>query len=426
MRPALLTAVLTRTRAATAAHWRVVWGAGLVAAFSVQTLFGATLGLFLKPIEAEKGWTRAEIAFAFTLMTVLSPLSAPVFGWLIDRLPLRSFMMAGIALQSANIAAFSWIGGSPWTFYALCIALLLTGCGASALAMSKLVQGGFHQSLGKALGLLFAFVGVGTIFMPLLAQSLISSVGWRQTYQSLGLIGLLVAGSAGYWLVRGRPNPDPSAAHRAADASTEAAPAASMREMLRLRIWWLLALWNALFAFAVTGIHFHFATMLQDRGSTPAQSALAMSLSGIGALVGNLCTGWLLDRVSVRRLAVGVMLASAVPVLLLMVGSSVWAGLVAGLLLGLCGGADGILSHYLARHFFGSAIFGRALATQTVASSLGGGLAPWLAALLQQRTGNYQLVLSLAALAFVGAALVATLFPRMARAGANAPVGVRA
>ena len=61
-----------------------------------------------------------------------------------------------------------------------------------------------------------------------------------------------------------------------------------MAAFLRDAIWWKLALFNMLFALGVGAIFMHFAALLQDRGATPGQAALAMSLVGLGGLTGNL------------------------------------------------------------------------------------------------------------------------------------------
>lgn len=409
------------------AGWRVVAGGGFVVGFGVQTLFFTTFGLFMLPIAQSTGWSRVEIAFAGTLQAFLAPALAPFFGWVVDRAPLRRFMMVGVVLQSANIAAFGLLGGSVWNFYALSILLSFTGLGASVLATSKIVQGWFDRSLGRAMGLLFACVGVSAIVQPLLAQALIDGVGWRRTYFVLGLLGLIVAGVAAWSLVRVRPEADPDRTRAGlSEGSGSTSPRGralptSLLVLLRDPTWWWLALWNILFGFGWLGVMFHLPAMMQDRGATPAQSALGLSMLAAGGLLGTLGSGWLVDHMPARRLASMNTLVPLIAVLLLLGSTNVWTGLAAGIVFGLCGGTDGTLSVYFVRRFFGSAIYGRAFATQGVATSIGGGLAPWLAALLQQRTGNYDGALLAAAVAFGAAALVPAFFPREVRSGSRQP-----
>ena len=401
------------------ASWRALAGSGVLAMFGVSALYGSTFGLFLLPLQQSLGWSRGEIAFALTLATLFTPLVAPLTGWVVDRVPLRPLILAGVVLQSLNFAAFSMMEGSVWAYYGLCLALMVTAAGASLLSLAKLVQGWFDRSLGRALGLLFACGGVGGILHPLWTQAVISQFGWRQAFMVMAGLSLLMCGVAALLFLFER---DP-AARRGASSVRDArppgpAPAAeaalgpgSMAAFLRDAIWWKLALFNMLFALGVGAIFMHFAALLQDRGATPAQAALAMSLVGLGGLTGNLLAGWLADRMPASRLAVIVMAVPMLATLVIYAGGGLWVSIAAGGLLGLCSGGDNSVSLLLARRYFSADTFGRASATQMVATAAGGGISPWLAGLVHDRTGNYDLALIMAAACMGAAALAAWWLP---------------
>lgn len=402
-----------------AASWRALAGSGALAMFGVSALYGSTFGLFLLPLQQSLGWSRGEIAFSLTLATLFTPLVAPLTGWVIDKVPLRPLILAGVVLQSANFAAFSLMQGSVWVYYGLCLALMLTAAGASLLSLAKLVQGWFDRSLGRALGLLFAGGAVGGILHPLWTQAVISQFGWRQAFLVMAGLSLLVCGVAALLFVRER---DPAARRRLPavpdahpPAPKAAAPGAngpgSMAAFLRDAIWWKLALFNMLFALGVGAIFMHFAALLQDRGATPGQAALAMSLVGLGGLTGNLLAGWLADRMPASRLAVILMAMPMLATLVIYAGGGLWVSIVAGGLLGLCSGGDNSVSLLLARRYFSADTFGRASATQMVAAAAGGGISPWLAGLVHDRTGSYDLALIMAAACMGAAALAAWWLP---------------
>jgi cyanate permease len=184
-----------------------------------------------------------------------------------------------------------------------------------------------------------------------------------------------------------------------------------MAAFLRDAIWWKLALFNMLFALGVGAIFMHFAALLQDRGATPAQAALAMSLVGLGGLTGNLLAGWLADRMQASRLAVIVMAVPMLATLVIYAGGGLWVSIAAGGLLGLCSGGDNSVSLLLARRYFSADTFGRASATQMVATAAGGGISPWLAGVVHDRTGSYDLALIMAAACMGAAALAAWWLP---------------
>jgi MFS family permease len=200
-----------------------------------------------------------------------------------------------------------------------------------------------------------------------------------------------------------------------------------MAAFLRDPIWWKLALFNMLFALGVGAIFMHFAALLQDRGATPGQAALAMSLVGLGGLLGNILAGWLVDRMPAARLAMIVMAVPMLATLVIYAGGGLWVSIAAAGLLGLCSGGDNSVSILLARRYFSAETFGRASATQMVATAAGGGVSPWLAGLVHDRTGNYDLALLMAAACMGGAALAAAWLPefRPGEAPTGKPVGAQ-
>jgi MFS family permease len=403
----------------TPASWRTLAGCGVLALFGVSALYGSTFGLFLLPLQQNLGWSRGEIAFSLTLSTLFTPLVAPLTGWVIDKVPLRPLILTGVLLQSANFAAFSFMDGSVWFYYGLCLLLMITAAGASLLSLAKLVQGWFDKSMGRALGLLFACGAVGAIIHPLWTQAVITHFGWRQAFLVMSALSLLMCGMAALLLVRERvprsastltPLPSQVSAEAQSVSSNVNSPQ-SMAAFLQDSIWWKLALFNMLFALGVGAIFMHFAALLQDRGATPGQAALAMSLVGLGGLLGNVLAGWLVDRMPAARLAVIVMVAPMVATLIIYAGGGLWVSIAAAGLLGLCSGGDNSVSILLARRYFSAETFGRASATQMVAMAAGGGVSPWIAGLVHDRTGNYDIALLMAAACMGGAALAAAWLP---------------
>jgi MFS family permease len=410
----------------TPASWRTLAGTGVLAFFGVSALYGSTFGLFLLPLQQSLGWSRGEIAFSLTLSTLFTPLVAPLTGWVIDKVPLRPLILTGVALQSANFAAFSLMDGSVWVYYGLCLLLMLTAAGASLLSLAKLVQGWFDKSMGRALGLLFACGAVGAIIHPLWTQAVITHFGWRNAFLVMSFLSLLMCGLAALLLVRER---DPRRAENVAsfqgssnqaslDAPVNSAPQ-SMAAFVRDPIWWKLALFNMLFALGVGAIFMHFAALLQDRGATPAQAAMAMSLVGLGSLLGNVSAGWLVDRMPAARLAIIVMVAPMLATLIIYAGGGLWVSIAAAGLLGLCSGGDNSVSILLARRYFSAETFGRASATQMVAMAAGGGISPWLAGLVHDRTGSYDMALLMAAACMGCAALAAAWLPENRQSEVN-------
>jgi len=399
------------------ASWRVLVGCCLVGIFGVTSLYGSTFGLMMLPMQKELGWTRGDITFALTLMTLTGPAILPLVGWVIDNVRLRPLILWGVVLQSASLAAFGFMQGSVWVYYVLSLVMMFTASGASVLTLSKLLQLWFDKALGRALGILFAVGAVGAVIHPQVVGFVIGRASWREAFMTMGAMSLVFGGLAAWLLLREPPpgtrRPAPASEPTRTDASQppQAAPPLSMREFLKDAIWWKLAVWNMLFGLAAAGTLVHFAALMQDRGLSLAQAASAMSLVGAGGFVGNLAAGWLIDHTPATRLARLFVLAPLGATAMLYFGSGLGVAIAAAVLLGMFNAGDHSLSVFLARRYFSSENFGRASATQQVATSLGAGTAPWLMGVIHDRTGSYDAAMMLAMGAFVLAAVAAWLLP---------------
>ena len=409
------------------ASWRVLAGCCLVGIFGVTSLYGSTFGLMMLPMQKELGWSRGDITFALTLMTLVGPAILPLVGWVIDHVRLRPLILWGVVLQSASLAAFGFMQGSVWVYYALSLVMMFTASGASVLTLSKLLQLWFDKALGRALGILFAVGAVGAVIHPQVVGFVIGRASWREAFMTMGAMSLVFGGLAAWLLLREPPpgtrRPAPASEPTRTDASQQpqAAPPLSMRAFLKDAIWWKLAVWNMLFGLAAAGTLVHFAALMQDRGLSLAQAATAMSLVGAGGFVGNLAAGWLIDHTSATRLARLFVLAPLGATAMLYFGSGLGVAIAAAVLLGMFNAGDHSLSVFLARRYFSSENFGRASATQQVATSLGAGTAPWLMGMIHDRTGSYDAAMMLAMGAFVLAAVAAWLLPA-ARGPAPGPL----
>lgn len=392
----------------TALAWRVCAGCGVVAALSGTLLWSSTLGVFMGELQKAFGWTRAQIALGITLMTLTTPVLAPLAGWLTDRVDLRRLVLVSVVLQAAVLSASSLLGASIIGFYLLCIAMAAVAFGASVLPLSKIVIGWFDASRGKALGLLFACASLGPAVHPLLAQALVGSVGWRHAYVALSAAVLLLGMMAAWIWVR------ESASASRVQAGLAAPTEGSMLALLAMPAWWSLAAWGAFYAFGAGALNLHLYALMLERGASPAQAAGAASLLGLGLLLGNLAAGHLLDRLPARLLASSLMLAPVLAALALLWWPGVGVGLVASLVMGLAAGGESSALTYLVGRYFAPSAYGRAYATQTVPLALAAGAGPWVGGLLHGRSGAYDTTLVLAA----GVFFIAALAPWTLRRGA--------
>ncbi len=64
-----------------------------------------TFGVFLKPLNQEFGWSRAEISLAFSLATLGVTGAGPFIGWLVDRFGARKVIVPAVLIFSSCVTS---------------------------------------------------------------------------------------------------------------------------------------------------------------------------------------------------------------------------------------------------------------------------------------------------------------------------------
>ena len=365
---------------------------------------GDTFMVFLLPLEAQFGWHRSQTAGVYSTLMVVSGLSSPLAGVLVERWGPRLLYSAGLAVLAVGYFAAAF-ATEVWHFY-LCIGVL-GGLGAGAIGMvpaTALLGRWFSGRLSTATGLVYAGFGCGSLVMVPLAQALIQSSGWRAAYQALALvlIVLLAASQLVPWrtIVAG-PEGDASPSHRARASRDARGP---LRAALRERRFWLLV--QVMF-FTAVGMYLvlvQSVAYLVDLGVPPLQAATAYGAAAVLSVVGVSCSGWFADRFSHRATATATFVGTATGVGVLYALSYGFHPLLLAcyvLLFGIFQGARGpIVASLTARLYAGpgqAAIYGVIYACMAI----GAGLGAVLSGLLHDLTGGYQasFLLALACLA---------------------------
>ena len=87
-------------------RWVVIAAAtlGLLVAFGLTQ----TISILIKPFEAEFGWSRSEISYAYTLLSAGAALGGLVVGWTFDRIDSRIILVFGSVAMAAGLLVLSF------------------------------------------------------------------------------------------------------------------------------------------------------------------------------------------------------------------------------------------------------------------------------------------------------------------------------
>lgn len=360
--------------------------------FSVSSIHFYSFGLFMKPLQAEFGWTRSQISGALMIVSVLGVVGAPLVGMLIDRWGSRRVGMPGVIAYASALALLALAGPSIWSFWAGFLLLAMSILTITATVWTRAIAAHFDvRQRGMAIALALCGSSLGMLVAPLVADYLISHYGWRTGYVGLAALFAGMALPMIWFFFKGSaaPQPESSGEPTAPSSSRDISPREAFHS---LRFWSLVAA-SAIASLSVLALVSHMVPMLTDAGLDTSVAAGAAATIGITSTIGRLFEGWLLDRFKGPAIgAISLMVPSLACLLMLFVPPSTgWAFSIA-LILGIAVGAEVNIFAYFTSRYFGVRHFGVLFGIVYSMVILGGGLGPLLAGTIFDSTGSYDLV----------------------------------
>jgi len=363
-------------------HWLVpVGGAlGLIVGNGPISVFA--FGIFIGPLEREMGWTRASLGMATALCALLSALTLPFIGLLMDKFGVRRPLAIAICLFAANVAL---IGQSPTlpVFIALTALTGITGAAQSPIGYVKSVASYFDRRRGLAIGIAMSGIGIGTALVPQYVQWLIGSFGWRMGYLGLGLVIAAVALPAVLLLLR-----EPVSQQASSAKTGGAVPGLDLGEAIKLRSFWCVAAAVLLVSVAVNAALVHVVPLLVDRGWAASSATGVLAAAGAAGLVGRLLAGYLMDKVFAPYVASGFFALAIVGLYLLAADVNVVLGMAA---IGLAAGAEVDMIGFFISRYFGLKRFGQLYGLLFAIFTVGAGLGPLLLGTVHTRLHSYDM-----------------------------------
>lgn len=391
-----------------------LFGAMVGAGCGLTSIVFYTHGVFAVPIANATGWLRSEVQFAFTLMSLMAVLTAPVVGGVIDRVGARRVALWALPAFFVGFSLLSLTGDSLLGYYAAFIVMAVLGAGTLPVTWTTVVNQWFHTNRGIALGIALSGTGIAATVAPAYAGWLIATQGWQAAYFWLALTATAITLPIVILLFRS-PKVEPQ---READGSTATVgepiyAGSSLAQALVSYRLWVLCFAIFLVSGSVAGLITSFVSLLTDRGFTLTEAAGFASLIGVSVICGRLGAGLLVDRLWAPAVA-AVLLACPAAAALTLDLVPVTASLAAlcAVLIGLGAGAEVDLLAFLTSRYFGLRRYGSIYAVTFVFFSVSAGLAPAAFGLVFDWSGSYSLALRFAAAGCaLGAAAMLTLGP---------------
>jgi MFS transporter, OFA family, oxalate/formate antiporter len=271
-------------------RWLPVVG-GILMNLALGSLYAWSV--FVLPLEREFGWRRADTSWVYTIAIVTFALTFVAAGRIQDLKGPKICAFLGGLLVSGGFFLSSYTNSLLFLYVTFGVVVGL-GNGFGYATPIPVASKWFPDKRGLVVGLMVGGYGAGSALLGPLAIRLISSVGWRPTFQILGVV-FFVMTMIGTALLKNPPsgyrppNWQPSSGVVAsADYSTA--------EMLATPTFYLM--WVA-YCLGTTAGQMAISQLVPFAGSAglgALAATLVLPVSALGNAGGRILSGWMSDR----------------------------------------------------------------------------------------------------------------------------------
>ena len=386
--------------------WWIVGAGGIVQLYT-SAVFWRGFQAFVPPILGTFGWSHGATAAAVSLQRSESGMISPFVGVLLDKYGPRRVMAFGVLVTGSGFIFMSQMQ-SLWHFY-LAISLLTIGMSfGTFIVFVVTVANWFVRKRARALGILMSFSAIAGLTLPLLVAS-IEHFGWREMLFAAG-IGFWVIGFPSTLIMRKRPEeyglqPDGVTESDSNEHGTPAdgrpnirEQAVTLRQAVKLRFFWQLAIVTSLGQLVSSTNLFHFAALL-EYGMTAALAASAAGFIAIGDVSGRASIAFIGDRFDKRLIltvamimqTLGVAGLAGINATVLGVNLGLWPLPFFVVFFGLGFGTSIPLRFSILADYFGTRSFGSILGLTSSVNAIFGAVGPLLVGLIHDIEGSYRL-----------------------------------
>jgi len=350
-------------------RWVIVVLGGLMGCVAIGAMF--SLAVFLAPMSAETGWSRAGISLGMTINFIVMAFGSFAWGAASDRWGARVVTLSGAVLLGTALTLAS--RATTLLSFQLTFGILV-GLAASAFfaPMIATVMGWFETRRNLAVSLVSAGMGMAPLTISPLASWLITHYGWRPAMFSIGVLAWAVVIPAAVFVRR----PPVARAAAGASAAVAAPEKGEIGKALTSPQFLVLGFTFMLCCAAHSGPIFHVVSYAMYCGLGAMAAVSVYSVEGLAGLGGRVLIGLLADRFGAKRLLICTLIAQALAIAAYLKVSQAGEFYALAVIFGVAYGGGMPLYASIARDYFPQHIMGTVFGAATMLSSLGMALGP--------------------------------------------------
>lgn len=375
--------------------WAIVV-ASFLSTFAEVPGFGPVLGVFIKPIQDELGWSRAAISTGFLIGSVAGAIASSVTGRLVDRFGPRAIvsiagLVIAVALIGLSLMQEIW---QFWTFFGLARGSAIAGI---EIGTSVAVAQWFIRQRGRALALKAVGQRSGQAVLPIVIFLIMAWSDWRTAYLALSAFAVISITIPAFVLLRSRPEkyglqPDgvqfdsiglEGKAHEIEESWT-------LKEARQTKAFWMITIFLMCTPFVQGATNLHMVANFQDKGLPDIQAVSIASIFAATSALSIVPIGFILEKVHVRIGAIVQAVLVLLSMLLLLIANNYPMAILWALLFGVGAGMRNVVEVLLVANYFGRESLG-AIKGFTAPFRAISPIGPVLAGFIRDQTGSYDI-----------------------------------
>ncbi|WP_208560076.1 MFS transporter [Marinilactibacillus kalidii] len=271
-----------------------------------------SVSIFIDYYIQEFGWSRSQISSFYSIATLVSGLSMPFVGNLIDKKGHRTSIGIVAFLFGLTLIWMSQVN-APWMILIGFLFIRMFGQGAMSLIPSVLIPQWFDKKKGRA----FSFVTIGAVLgsatFPPLNHFLIQSRGLTFAWLFWAVALLFIMLPIGLIFVKNRPEDmgqvidgqlsvsiEDEKDNKLSDAIHPPDVSWTLQEAKQTRSFWLMLFVSIVPSLVNTAFTFHMVSIISEKGHDAALAAYLLSTIAVTQMIMTFAAGYVLEKVKVN------------------------------------------------------------------------------------------------------------------------------
>ncbi|MBQ9815252.1 MAG: MFS transporter [Lachnospiraceae bacterium] len=369
-------------------------------------MLGATKSQFIVYISEDMGWQNSFFTLCISISSFIISVISFVFVYVRKVLKsLRLVLITGIVLY---IIAYLLAALAP-SKVTMVLWAVITGIAFAFLAdipISIFVHNWFPpDKQGRALGLIFTGSGVGGMIFNPIVQSLVAHYGWRTSFiimVSIAVVGVLPI------IILGKERPNAQSGANAQVQKEEAAKEQKfgLSTVLKLPNMIIFLLVSFFTGFSMGPIYANIAPMLKSAGIEMGTVSVIMSAVYFILILSKIVVGILNDKVGVKFTVTLQTVTDIIGCIIMLIILNVYPSPVLGFsfafFFGIAYSWQSLTPPTSIKYMYDAIYFSSVVTVMQAMTHLGGAVSPFVASLLKEATGSYNIILiAYASLVFI-------------------------